>query len=100
MLGKKFGESMKKLINITQNDIKEGVQSSPTMCPIARAVRRALKPNDIYVDSMNVIIGRKVFLLPHAVTNFIQGYDIGLRVQPFKFTLDSERTAKQNAGLK
>lgn len=91
---------MKKLINITPNDIKYGLRQSTSCCPVARAIKRALRPKDIYVDSMNVIIGRKVFLLPHAVTNFIQGFDIGLPVKGFKFLLDSERTSKSNAGMK
>lgn len=101
MLGKELGEGkMKKLINITQKDIELGIPQSSSHCPVARAIKRALKPKDIYVDCMNVIIGRKVFVLPHAITNFVQGVDFGLPVKPLKFILDSDRTYKQNAGIK
>lgn len=96
-----IGEGMKKLIEIKQEDIDYGSIDSPCFCPIALAIKRTLKiESGVWVDYLKVFVKDEEFVLPHAVTNFIQGFDLGLPVAPFEFELNSKRTYKDNAGIK
>lgn len=77
-------------INVTKNDILRGQRTHTMACPIARAVRRKLKTevrvkyDEVvaeYVD-WNVTYG-----LPPEASRFVDEFDSGEPVLPFRFKL-------------
>jgi hypothetical protein len=84
---------MKVRINVTKNDIEKGSSGSMVFCPIARAVKRALKPErgEIMVSRLYAYLpnGGGAVPLPPDATRFVDVFD-GERegtVSPFTFTL-------------
>ena len=50
---------MKLKVEVTQEDIDEGVQGCPTGCPIALAVKRACS-----LPKATVMVSDKIFIIP------------------------------------
>ena len=99
---------MKKVINVTDQDIKLGVRKSNKSCPIARAIRRTFKKGEKFVRvSPNGIGFGKVksysnlgcdckYCLKYShevdttleIDKFISDFDAGREVHPFSFELE------------
>ena len=79
---------MKLNINVTQNDINKGVKKSCTSCPIARAIKRLKVVDTVYVYPFTAYINEQHRGLPVEAWQFIQDFDGGREVKPFKFTLE------------
>lgn len=91
---------MKRTVAVIQDDIDNGVREMSTECPVARAVARDLadlvegSPVEVAVTRLYVFaldeqhIVRHAWLLPHEVSRFVQRFDRGSPVQPFKFELE------------
>lgn len=76
-------------LEITQDDIKQGLPSNRFCCPVARAVQRYFKDQDvskIYVDNDRVLIYRcgrfTYYVLDYVGTSLIRNFDDGRQVLP------------------
>lgn len=86
-------------ISVTKTDINRGCPYEGDNCPIARAVRRALRPmgihhaNAVAVDQDSMTFqtktGRviKSIRTPATAAQFISAFDSGRAVQPFTFQI-------------
>lgn len=83
-------------IDVTQEDIANGVRLDHRCCPVARAIERATGMQaSVDVDrgcnnpSAFVVIGSVAAVdLPHSVMWFVKKFDRGGQVEPFSFELD------------
>ena len=81
-------------IYVTKKDIREGNRQCATTCPIANSLaRRGVKgPWVAYHHATGDVGDAKVTLdLPESAINFIQRFDGGRRVKPFRCTLKRRR---------
>lgn len=79
-------------INVTWEDIENGIPGTPVYCPIAQAAKREM------IGCTNFAVGSFImwvmgldrryleFALPPEATMFIEAFDTGRDVEPFKFT--------------
>lgn len=74
-------------INVTQRDIEKGLREDPNSCPVARAIKRR-GFEDVSVKTQVIWIGCRKYNPPEIVEDFIERFDKGDTVQPFKFELD------------
>lgn len=79
------------LIEVLMEDIKAGKPDMGRSCPIAHAVRRAFPGCSVYADGGGIAIGRKghkkLFAVSRETYRFMQRFDRGAKVQPFRFKL-------------
>lgn len=79
-------------ITVTAQHIAEGLQDSCELCPVALAIRDAIRDSGVWVDSRHVTFGKRGHWievdLPDAVTAFIEAFDRGQGGEPFSFDLD------------
>ena len=79
---------MKKIkINVTKNDIKNGVKLHGGRCPIALAMRRKIK-NFETVDRLEVVIGGKRLQTPPRIEEFIRKFDHNIKVNASSFFIE------------
>ncbi len=90
----------KLTISVTQEDIAAGVRLNCGLCPIARAVRRALRLAEIPYSEELIAITRKsihshgvghrgkIYNLPDAAGEFISCFDSGFPVKPIIFEIE------------
>jgi len=86
---------MRWIIKVTQADINEGLRGSCVSCPLARAAVRKLNSPVMIGDRLIVCWGgqrhkAEEFRLPPVAINFIDDFDHGRPVAPFKFQLGHE----------
>lgn len=86
---------MKKLISVTQEDIRLGTRKDQHTCPIALAVQRVLPEfANIEVSNDEISIGAPKFYsfysheLPISAIDFIRAFDNERPVEPFSFYLE------------
>lgn len=83
-----------KTIQVTQEDINTGMQDVCQHCPIALAIKRALKAElvSVYNFSIHVFISNSEMSYKYRVTDaiysFIERFDEGVKVEPFSFNLE------------
>lgn len=75
------------LINVTARDIKLGTRRNFTSCPIARAIRRRFPRRPLKVYTWWIEIGLRTVSNTPQLTRFVNAFDNGRRVRPFKFDL-------------
>lgn len=85
---------MKYTIEVTSEDIANGIRMRACLCPVAIAIQRITKRYagvcQSYVDFPDEN-GRLVTLnAPTSVNDFIKKFDSSKEVEPFIFQLDSE----------
>lgn len=74
-------------IKVEKADIDKGTPNHPTLCPVARALRRVLS-GEIEVDGRWVWMSKYINIeLPNNALDFIGRFDDGIQVRPFKFFL-------------
>ena len=102
---------MSIVVEVTKDDIRQGVRKDPCQCPIALALRRAIKseiedstgiePDDmaVEVDFGDIrywnhdISGDEFNLFPvdeedwYGIKNFMENFDLGNDVEPFNVEL-------------
>lgn len=93
---------MKKVINVTANDIKKGEAGECSKCPVTLAVHRVFKsascvetfPSHAGVYFVKEGVLKKSFDadMPCKVATFIGKFDAGDKVKPFTFTADFKQT--------
>jgi len=83
-------------IRVTKGDIEAGVQGNSFRCPVALAVRRAFKADEVWVREIIIVTKgglRRTCVAPPEVQDFIEVYDSAIlefeSPRPFSFTLDS-----------
>jgi hypothetical protein len=77
-----------KVIEVTERDVKVGVQRDPFACPIARALKRAFRATEVSVGtSIADVDERRGLQLPKRAQNFIERFDEGKTMKPFSFRL-------------
>lgn len=77
---------METKIEVTDEDIRQGVKGQCGRCPIALAAARA-GIKDVTVGSYTMKIKHLFIHLPRNVSEFINRFDDGLPVQPFSFVI-------------
>ena len=74
-------------INVTQQDIDNGLRCNQTHCPIAIAVYRCAALS-FAVYSINMRYKEFNIQLPASVQEFIESFDNNKEVQPFSFEVN------------
>ena len=82
-------------IQVTQRDIEVGVQGNCFHCPVARAVRRALRAREVWVREIIIVTkagAKETYVTPSDALDFIERFDSAVlefeSPKPFSFTLD------------
>jgi len=82
-------------IRVKRRDIVEGVQGNSFHCPVARAVRRALRAREVWVREIIIVTragAKETFVTPPAGLDFIEQFDSAVlefeSPKPFSFTLE------------
>lgn len=83
------------MVRVTRDDITKGHPHTVTLCPVARAVIKAVRNSQVVVGEHVIHVNGDRHLTPRAVKTFIRKFDAGLPVKPFQFRLDigAEETA-------
>ncbi len=88
---------MKKLIRVTQEDIRKGKAGTYQGCPVALAVSRVLPFYScsitpfkalFQINSPEVSSQWVIAELPKSAARFVERFDAGKPVKPFNFYLD------------
>jgi len=84
---------VKLTINVTARDIEYGKRLSCQSCPIARACRRLKYFQNCAVSNLRIYFNRVVTTdnsieLPREASEFIEKFDRGKKVKPFKFEIE------------
>jgi hypothetical protein len=75
-------------IKVTRNDISRGESHSCSLCPVARAIRRAFPGKTVTVGCALVNVdGYRTIELPPMVRNFIRDFDSKRPVTPISFRI-------------
>lgn len=83
-------------LTVTEEDIARGVPTDGSACPVARALKRELEPDYVFVspDGIELVFETKdtgtIYLdLPATkpMTSFIDAFDSDGQVQPSRFRL-------------
>ena len=75
------------LINVTADDIVNGMQGDCVRCPIANAIAR-VSDKEFRVSSRCVLVEGKYLMLPDRAINFIARFDYSGHGEPFSFKMD------------
>ena len=79
-------------INVTEDDIKNGVVFACYKCPIALAVKRAVGAANVRVGTETIRIFKgavpRHFKMTDAAKVFVKDFDDSKPVQPFSFDLN------------
>jgi hypothetical protein len=76
-------------IQVTQDDIDDGIRGSYCDCPIALAIKRQFPGKEIIVSKYILGIGGvNTWNVPKPVYNFIDRFDNGNPVEPIVFEID------------
>lgn len=84
------------IINVTQQDIDQGVRATCSFCPVALAMNREIKKPPLRIDVTReawcfTLRGNPAGLnfFPVSVRDFIAHFDAGRPVTPFSFTVST-----------
>ena len=75
------------LIEVTQEDIDNGVPLQGDRCPVAHAIRRAMKTSWASVGDGEICFSNRTISTPLEVDEFIDSFDNGFHVEPFTFNI-------------
>lgn len=83
-------EMNKHKIEVTQEDIEQGVALSPYGCPVACAVKRQFPDVFVSVCNTSIWVGPMCFKANDDISDFISEFDCGgpSKCKPFSFTLE------------
>jgi hypothetical protein len=85
---------MKLKIEVTAEDIQNGMPGWCGKCPVALAVRRALggfvkrEVASVGVSYAAVYVDSRIHMLPSDARMFVQNFDEGEPVEPFDFEIE------------
>lgn len=92
---------MKLQVEVTQQDIEHGVKQDCGRCPVALALRRALRKQETYIQEV-IVHGNDIVVIyknkgyrtltPQNITHFINWFDtygsLAIYAVPFTFELE------------
>jgi len=85
-------------IRVTQRDIDRGVQGDSFRCPVALAIKRALKAAAVWVPEVIIVTkgrSQQTYATPSEVEGFLESYDSAIfefdSPRPFSFTLSAHQ---------
>lgn len=88
---------MPRVVNVTEEDIRDGARLDTECCPVALALERQFGLGWVYVDELKIdgVVGNDgpefgCYLNPPEVVEFIDAFDNERPVKPFSFTLPDE----------
>jgi hypothetical protein len=81
-------------IQVTQQDIRNGVSKSYLECPVALAVKRIYPNFSVAITDKAIWIHGQKFMASRSVQRFIKSFDAGLSVMPFGFNLSGRYKSK------
>ena len=91
-------------IRVTQRDIDRGVQGDSFRCPVALAIKRALKAAAVWVPEVIIVTkgrSQQTHVTPPEVEGFLESYDSAIlefeSPRPFSLTLDAPQLPGVNA---
>lgn len=73
-------------VQVTEEDIKNGIKSAPSSCPIGLALMR--QRSRALVSNVMVVEHNSLAKLPKVAQDFIQRFDRGESVIPINFVLE------------
>jgi hypothetical protein len=81
-------------VDVTQDDINNGVAGDPWGCPVAMAVRRLVGESQVEVVEDEISIGGSIYSNPPEVKDFVFSFDTlgASSVDPMSFELVIEET--------
>lgn len=84
---------MKISVNVTQEDIDNGVRGDACNCPVALAIGRATEHKYVVMAWREILLTIKCNIVyridtPRYVSNFIESFDAKRNVCPFSFNLE------------
>jgi hypothetical protein len=79
-------------IEVLPEDIFYGCPHIPDRCPVARAVRRALDATDVAAGFTRVRVGITQYKTSRRMRVWMNKFDNGEEVQPFKFLLRERKS--------
>jgi len=88
-----MSETKEILIELSADDITHGTKKDCSDCPVARAVARALpgsRPEVFHEEIELYGKYRGTATTPSEISEFIEAFDDGVPVEPFRFTLKFE----------
>ena len=82
---------MKIKVEVTQEDINNGVRQDGDNCPIACALKRLVKSPEVEDDIEFDLDGiRYVARIPDKASEFISKFDNAVNVLPFSFEIEAK----------
>lgn len=79
---------MRKLIEVTRKDIRQGKRWASRSCPVALAIQRQTGEDCLVKNACIVAQGKFLPIKsPRSVSRFVRRFDAGKRCQPFRFYL-------------
>jgi hypothetical protein len=85
---------MMRHIRVTQRNIDRGVQGDSFHCPVALAIKRALKAATVWVREVIIVTNgrsQQTYATPPEVEGFLESFDSAIlefeSPRPFSFTL-------------
>lgn len=75
-------------IEVTAEDIRRGKKISIRTCPIALAAKRIFPDKSVHACLGRIDIGKKRFLIPKFVADWMTRFDKGEKVEPIEFELN------------
>jgi len=80
-------------IQVTQEDIDEGMRSRSDDCAIVKALKRQLHTYDVSVSALSVIIHGQTYKSSQGIADFVHNFDRDKRlVFPQELLLDTTET--------
>lgn len=76
---------LQKTIYVTEKDLKEGKPTIAECCPVALALKRYFKEENVGVGCRTFQVGKKTFKLSKVMQKRIVEIDSFYDVKPFKF---------------
>jgi len=74
-------------LQVTAEDIVNGIRGSARACPVSLAFDKQFDSDTTYVYSGGAKIGDKFIVFSKILQNFISDFDAGLPVKPQTFTV-------------
>ena len=82
-------------IEVTQEDIDEGIRSRSDDCAVARALKRRLNTYDVSVSALGIMVYGQSYKAPVGLANFVRDFDKDRSlVFPTEFLLDMSAPIK------
>ena len=82
------------IINVTADDIVNGIRGKCVSCPVALAISKVFPKYFVVVRNTEVHLNHSALVqtiqLPNSAVNFIDDFDNNKPVEPFSFELDYE----------